>query len=77
MKAAAIERRGLQALHAHVEVMHDTALARQISLAAQALGALEHALDRLGRELPIVFQEHLPFVEERHHRLDQCRPLSA
>jgi hypothetical protein len=43
----------------------------------QALGPIEHAVDTLGRELPYVFQEHLPLVEERHHRLDQCRPLSA
>jgi hypothetical protein len=77
LKAAPIERRRLQALDADLQVVHDPALPRQIGLMTQALGPFEHAVDTLGRELPYVFQEHLPFVEERHHRLDQCRPLSA
>jgi hypothetical protein len=77
LETAPIERRRLEALDADREVVHDPALPGAIGLMTQALGPFEHAIDTLGRELPDVFQEHLPFVEERHHRLDQCRPLSA
>ena len=53
------------------------ALARAIGLMAQALRTIQHAGHALRRELPDVFQEPLPLVEKRHHRFDQCRPLSA